>query len=404
MRASRAWIPRQTFGCLAWLIIGSLSQSNIASAQLLDSTVSLGQSARLWSRVLQEERRILIAMPASYSKTSRAYPVLYVLDAETQFVNAAAMTAGMAKNDVIPEMIVVGITNTDRNRDLTPEGPYHHSNGGPMRGAATAFSRFLSTELQPWVAARYRVAPYRILAGHSNGGLFALYVIMSDPDSYSAYIAMSPSHGDDMNSAATRAIRALQPNQFVFLSSGDHEPNIRPATERLADQLSRGSATGARWTYRHFEHENHRSSVLPAMYAALRALFEGYFPDDLAPPDVMALGMSARELAQHYDGLSRRLGLTLSVPAGAYASSARAFSDAGAVEAWLSICEAWVGAFPYSGEASGQLGDALVTAGRRSEAHRAYERSIELATGEEDPYGWLSSYRRKAGETATKGR
>ncbi|WP_338273873.1 alpha/beta hydrolase [Corallococcus caeni] len=102
----------------------------------------------------------------------------------------------------IPEMIVVGVPNTtDRTRDLTP--PFSRtervddgrrlSEVSPTAGHADTFLRFLTEELAPHVEARYRTQPYRILVGHSHGGLFAMHVLTHKPESFNAYVALSPS-------------------------------------------------------------------------------------------------------------------------------------------------------------------------------------------------------------------
>jgi predicted alpha/beta superfamily hydrolase len=38
----------------------------------------------------------------------------------------------------------------------------------------------------------YRSRPYRVLVGHSLGGLFAVYALMTRPDVFQGYIAISP--------------------------------------------------------------------------------------------------------------------------------------------------------------------------------------------------------------------
>ena len=41
----------------------------------------------------------------------------------------------------------------------------------PTAGGADEFLRFLSDELIPWVEGQYRTASFRVLVGHSLGGL-----------------------------------------------------------------------------------------------------------------------------------------------------------------------------------------------------------------------------------------
>ena len=102
------------------------------------------------------------------------------------------------------EMIVVGITNTDRTRDLSPTHVTTTVGGGntalqfPTSGGADKFLKFIETELIPEIEKRYRTQPYRILAGHSLGGLFAIHAMLSRPDVFQSYIAVSPAlHWDN---------------------------------------------------------------------------------------------------------------------------------------------------------------------------------------------------------------
>ena len=52
------------------------------------------------------------------------YPVTYVLDGESQFLNTYSaidyLSSSALGNDNMPRTIVVGIPNKNRNRDLTP--------------------------------------------------------------------------------------------------------------------------------------------------------------------------------------------------------------------------------------------------------------------------------------------
>ena len=107
-----------------------------------------------------------------------------------------------------PEMIVVAVRNTDRTRDLTPspftpdppedgEGEDGDEGDGenpmPTAGGAGAFLDFFERELFPFVEERYRTQPYRIVIGHSFGGLFAVHALVHRPAAFDAYVAISPS-------------------------------------------------------------------------------------------------------------------------------------------------------------------------------------------------------------------
>ncbi len=94
------------------------------------------------------------------------------------------------------EVIIVGIPNTDRTRDLSPSKPSNAGATGapqfPTAGGADNFLKFIETELMPEIEKRYRVTPYKMLAGHSLGGLFAVHAMVTKPDLFNSYIAVSP--------------------------------------------------------------------------------------------------------------------------------------------------------------------------------------------------------------------
>ncbi len=185
----------------------------------------------------------MIYTPPHYARSNQHYPVLYLLDAEAQFYQAAATLQFLGSdNGRIPEMILVGITNTRRIRDLTPttqdpEQRKHH----PDAGGADAFLKFLTDELTPWVNARYRTQPYRILVGHSLGGLFAVHALLVRPDSFQAYLAVSPSLWWDAQATVTEAKTALGTipvgPHALYLSWGANEHTIRDSSQALLDWL-----------------------------------------------------------------------------------------------------------------------------------------------------------------------
>jgi predicted alpha/beta superfamily hydrolase len=62
------------------------------------------------------------------------------------------------------------------------------SGGGPK------FRDFLERELIPWVDREYRTVPGdRTLVGHSYGGLFSSWVLVTKPELFQRYVVVSPS-------------------------------------------------------------------------------------------------------------------------------------------------------------------------------------------------------------------
>jgi predicted alpha/beta superfamily hydrolase len=145
------------------------------------------------STVLGEDRRILVRTPGGYETNKVAYPVMYMTDGDAHMTHTSGSIDFLARNGRMSEAIIVGIPNTDRTRDLSPSKPSNTGATGapqtPTAGGANNFLKFIETELIPEIEKRYRVTPYRILEGHSLGGLFAVHAMVSKPDLFNSYIA-----------------------------------------------------------------------------------------------------------------------------------------------------------------------------------------------------------------------
>jgi predicted alpha/beta superfamily hydrolase len=145
------------------------------------------------TRTVKQDYRISVALPPSYpSHPEKSYPTIYLLDANWYFGMVTEITRAMYFDGHFPETIVVGIGYPVdepleqaiqqvidlRIRDLTPIKDEAYERGGSRQsGGAAEFLKFIQTELIPIIEADYRTNPaVRVLAGHSLGGLFALYV------------------------------------------------------------------------------------------------------------------------------------------------------------------------------------------------------------------------------------
>lgn len=89
-----------------------------------DNKVTIGTIDSIQSKILNEQRKIWIYVPNSGQVDSKQrFPVLYLLDGDAHFYSVVGMVQQLSQvngNTICPEMIVVGIPNSDRTRDLTP--------------------------------------------------------------------------------------------------------------------------------------------------------------------------------------------------------------------------------------------------------------------------------------------
>lgn len=142
--------------------------------------------------------RVFIGQPAG-APPPQGWPVFWAVDGNLTFPLAAAMSAAFAMGGAPALVVAVGYPTDDpreiqtlRRRDLTPPGPGCLDES--HAGGADGFLSFLIHELRPAIAAGWSIDPERqTLFGHSLGGLFAIDALLDRPESFSAYVASSPS-------------------------------------------------------------------------------------------------------------------------------------------------------------------------------------------------------------------
>lgn len=300
----------------------ALALAPLAAAAQPTRTIPLAEAHVIRSEVMGENRELQISLPPSYARTNTPYPVLFVLDGSSHILHATATTRFLASaRDRIPEMIVVAVPNTNRNRDLTP---------GP---GAVRFERFFADELIPWVNRTFRAAPERLIMGHSLGGSFVVHALLNRPELFTTYVAVSAPlwRYDSLASQARPGLdRASKAGASLHLLVGELE-NAKlfagvAAFAALTDSLGKQSPPTR---YRVLPGEDHNSTSSRALYAALESRYAGWsFPffEDIAQLD--SLG-GADALASHYAKLSSRFGFIAPPVESRLAVAARLYAEAG---------------------------------------------------------------------------
>jgi hypothetical protein len=159
---------------------------------------------------------IWVALPGSYAEdTKRRYPVVFVTDGLYSFplVRSIRNLLGQ-KGRNIEDFILVGLppeqdlsSLESRSRDYTPSNPKLRPGSGPNEysgktyGEAAAYRDFLDRQVFPLIAERYRADMQRkVFAGHSLGGLFGSFILLTRPTMFQKYILSSPSLWFDRHS------------------------------------------------------------------------------------------------------------------------------------------------------------------------------------------------------------
>jgi predicted alpha/beta superfamily hydrolase len=288
-----------------------------ASAQSPEPFV-IGERFQIESKVLKETRTYVIHTAPAYNRGKDAYPVLVLQDAEPYFALTTAAVDLLSESGRIPPMIVVGIIATDRTRDLTPSIPTTGFGGAPWTGPAGGADKFLSfvaDELLPTIDHNYRTRPYRVLIGHSLGGLFAVYALMNHPEIFKGYIAISPSLWWDNQAlvkasqpffAAHRDLRA-----DLYMAMGDEGQEMLGGAWKLSAVLEEGRLADLRWQFKRSPDEDHGTIAYLGTYEGLEAIFKDY---RVANPVALFEQGGLAAFDRHYAQVSKRMGYTIEVP------------------------------------------------------------------------------------------
>src|SRR5262245_48656883 len=93
----------------------------VAQPTARGAPIVVGQRFELRSEAMGETRAYQVHLPAGYDLGTARYPIVIVLDGEENFDHVSTTVDFLAAAGKIPPMLVVGIPNTDRNRDMDSE-------------------------------------------------------------------------------------------------------------------------------------------------------------------------------------------------------------------------------------------------------------------------------------------
>jgi hypothetical protein len=208
------------------------------------------------SKVMGEARRINLYTPPDYDKAPDArYTVIYMPDGgvEEDFPHVTADVDAAIRAGEMRSVIVVGIENTERRRDMT--GPTRVEEDRKIAvhvGGSATFRAFLRDELQPLITARVRGNGQTAIVGESLAGLFVMETFFEEPRLFDTYIALSPSlwwNDQALVRAAAGRLGAQPPltRTLYFATAGDDE--LDDAAKALSTALRAAAPAGLTWSH-----------------------------------------------------------------------------------------------------------------------------------------------------------
>ena len=222
------------------------------------------------SRILRNQRDVLVYLPRHYRRRRDRYPVLYLQDGQNVFDAATAFggvewgvdetAQRLIRDKLLAPLIIVAVANTGEQR----VHEYAPTRGRldkrkRSKGMLRQYGKFLIEELKPFIDRKYRTRPDAEstgLGGSSLGGLATLALGLWFPNVFTRLMVMSPSIWWD-DCAIYGIVDELEEKLplKIWLDTGTQEPGWERARDlrdrlvgrgwRLFDDLQYFEAEGA---------------------------------------------------------------------------------------------------------------------------------------------------------------
>ena len=221
------------------------------------------ETFKIRSKQVAEERTINVWIPAEYKSNADSLPVMYMADGGTKedFPHIANTLAKLIKENKIKPLILVGIENTERRRDLTGFTEVAKDKEiAPVVGGSEKFRAFIKDELFPEIDKRYRTTTEKSIIGESASGLFVMETFFLTPDIFDNYIAFDPSLWWNnhylVNSAKEHLTKFPSSNKRLWFACSNAE-DIAPFTKELATTLKTENRPNLQWKFSDEPKETH---------------------------------------------------------------------------------------------------------------------------------------------------
>lgn len=370
------------------LLLCSFFASGRLFSQPTGEPIIIGEGFEIHSDVLSESRPYLIGLPDNYQKSEKSYPVLYLLDGDGHFQHTTGTVKFLARNGRIPEMIVVALPNTaDRTHDLTPPILKGDPALFPTAGGADNMLRFISDELMPYIEKNYRTSSYKVLIGHSFGGLFAIHTMVHRPEMFNAFLAISPSLWWDEQELVTQARTFFMKNPDyeanLYMTMGNEDGTMLGGAWKLAAIMEEKAPAGLTWEFRRMEEETHGSIPHRSTYYGLEKIFTDW--KDISDPLALYNAAGMKAIDAHYRKLEEKFGLAgLKAPENLINRLGyQLLGEARTTEA-IVVFRQNVENYPKSANVYDSLGEAYQKNDQHEESVANYKKSLELNPGNEN--------------------
>lgn len=254
-----------------FLLLACLCLS-VSASTVVEETVSIGKVSRISidSKALGETRKLLIHLPASYTKSNRAYPVLYLVDGNRHIEHAIVSTNLLQRQNRIPEQIIVAVSNNDKG-DHDPDM------------AISKFTAFFKNEVIPYINSNYKTSRLNTLYGQTKAGWFTAEMLANQPELFSNYIlASAPLQDDEVKLYNKILANGSEQNSqvkslYIAVSKEANEPSrYTDAYNKLVNLLTENPPKNLNWRSELLTEQVHMTTSIPSLYNGLTHVFDSY--------------------------------------------------------------------------------------------------------------------------------
>ncbi|MFA9191980.1 alpha/beta hydrolase-fold protein [Flavobacterium sp. FZUC8N2.13] len=331
------------------------------------------------STKLGETREVIVSLPSSYeSNPTKRYPILLLLDGDYLFEPfQGALEYGEYWDD-LPETIIIGIKQKNSRMD---DCGFDEIEGTPTKKSA-AFYNFIGEELIPFIEKKYRVAPFRIIAGHDTTAGFLNFFLYKENSFFNAYISLSPELAPGMENQIATSLTNTKKNVFYYQSSADGDiKQLRVPIEELDSNIKLITNPLVNYKYDNFNNASHYSLVLYSIPNALYQIFDSYKPissTEFTEKIVVLPSGYVDYLIKKYDNTNEKLGLNIPVRINDFKAIEAAILKNKAYDELEKLAQIASKNYPKSMLADYELGLMYEKTGDTKKAANKYQRASQL--------------------------
>ncbi len=230
------------------------------------------------SQKLNEDREITILLPFSYAQNkTKKYPLLIILDGDYLLDPFEGALKYGAYWDDMPEVIIVGITQNQKN-ERESDCTIDQETGLPEE-KGEAFFEFIGQELLPYLQKNYRTAPFKIIAGHDVTAGFLNFYLYKDNPLFNGYISLSPDLATGMEENIPARLALAKQPLFYYHSTADGDLKSTQKQIIRMDSIAKEIKNpNVNYRFDNFIGDSHYSLVIQSIPKVLYQFFSVYQP------------------------------------------------------------------------------------------------------------------------------